>query len=78
MPHSNPILNVDSYKLSHFLQYPPGVRSISAYVEARGMSQRPEVVFFGLQMFLKDYLARAVTKADIMEAAEVSALHGVE
>ncbi|MBN9032697.1 nicotinate phosphoribosyltransferase [Rhizobium sp. YJ-22] len=77
MPHSNPILNVDSYKLSHFLQYPPGVRSISAYVEARGMSQRPEVVFFGLQMFLKDYLARAVTKADIMEAAEVSALHGV-
>ena len=77
MTEINPILNTDSYKLSHFLQYPPGTQAVSAYIEPRGHSQRPEVVFFGLQMFLKDYLSRPVTKLDVMEAAEVSASHGL-
>ncbi|PWE56218.1 nicotinate phosphoribosyltransferase [Metarhizobium album] len=73
----NPILNTDSYKLSHYLQYPGDTRAISSYIEARGLSPRPEVVFFGLQMFLKEYLARPVTKMDILEAAEVSVAHGL-
>lgn len=77
MSLTNPILNTDSYKLSHFLQYPPGTRSISSYIETRGLSAKPEVVFFGLQMFLKAYLAKPVTRADIDEAEEVSRLHGL-
>jgi nicotinamide phosphoribosyltransferase len=32
---TNLILTTDSYKHSHFLQYPPEARAISAYVEAR-------------------------------------------
>lgn len=72
----NPILNTDSYKLGHFLQYPPGTRAISAFVTTRGNSFRPEVMFFGLQMFLKAYLGRKVTQADIDEAEDVAALHG--
>ena len=72
----NPILNTDSYKLGHFLQYPGGTRAISAFATTRGNSFRPEVMFFGLQMFLKGYLGRQVTKADIDEADEVARLHG--
>ena len=32
---TNLILTTDSYKHSHFLQYPPEARIISAYAEAR-------------------------------------------
>lgn len=73
----NPILNTDSYKLSHHLQYPPGTTAISAYVEARGLSNRPDIIFFGLQMLLKDMLERPVTRSDIDEAEEIATLHGM-
>ncbi|MHB0951384.1 MAG: nicotinate phosphoribosyltransferase [Allorhizobium sp.] len=72
----NPILNTDSYKLGHYLQYPPGTRAISSYITTRGQSFRPEVVFFGLQIFLKEYLTRAVTNDDIDEAEGIAGLHG--
>ncbi|CAH0338919.1 nicotinate phosphoribosyltransferase [Rhizobium sp. CECT 9324] len=72
----NTILNTDSYKLGHFLQYPADTRAISAYITTRGNSFRPEVMFFGLQMFLKEYLSKAITAADIDEAEEVAGLHG--
>ena len=32
----NPILNTDSYKLSHWWQYPPNTRHIYSYVCSRG------------------------------------------
>lgn len=73
---ANPILNTDSYKLGHYLQYPPGTQAVSAYVTTRGNSSWPEVVFFGLQMFLKAYLAVPVTAADIDEAEDIAGLHG--
>lgn len=76
MNNQNPILNTDSYKLGHYLQYPEGTRAISSYVTTRGHSYKPEVMFFGLQMFLKDYLSQAVTMADIDEAEEFATLHG--
>lgn len=76
MNTNNPILNTDSYKLGHYLQYPPGTRAISSYITTRGQSERPEIVFFGLQMFLKEYLSRPITPSDINEAEEVAALHG--
>lgn len=73
----NPILNTDSYKLSHYLQYPPGTRAVSAYVEARQGGDYDHVLFFGLQMFLLDYLSRPVTPADIDEAEEIATAHGL-
>lgn len=73
----NPILNTDSYKYSHFAQYPPGTEAISAYIEARKGGDYDRVLFFGLQMFLKEYLARPVTRADIEEAAELVSAHGL-
>lgn len=73
----NPLLNTDSYKLSHHLQYPPDTTALSAHVEARGQSMWPDVVFFGLQMFLKDMMQRPVTRRDVSEAEEVATLHGL-
>lgn len=72
----NLILNTDSYKASHFLQYPEGAEFISSYVESRG-GEYGESVFFGLQMFIKDYLLTPITATDIEEAAELYAAHGV-
>lgn len=74
MNRHNLILNTDSYKLTHYLQYPPGTRHISSYIESRG-GKLPEVLFFGLQAFLKEYLSRPITRADIDEAEEVCRAH---
>ena len=73
----NLILNSDSYKYSHFAQYPPETQAISAYVEARPGGKHDHVLFFGLQMFLKDYLARKITMADVDEAEAMITAHGL-
>ncbi|NBC36667.1 nicotinate phosphoribosyltransferase [Novosphingobium sp. FSY-8] len=73
---TNLILATDSYKHSHFRQYPPETRAISAYVEARVNDFADAVVFFGLQAFIIDYLARPITAADIDEAEAICAAHG--
>jgi nicotinamide phosphoribosyltransferase len=73
----NLILATDSYKHSHFLQYPPEARAISAYIEARPNDFADEVLFLGLQPLLIDYLARPISQADIDEAEAICAAHGV-
>ncbi|MEM7430519.1 MAG: nicotinate phosphoribosyltransferase [Pseudomonadota bacterium] len=72
----NPILNVDSYKTSHYLQYPPGAEVVSSYIESRG-GDYDNAVFFGLQFFLKEYLSKPITREHIEEAADILAAHGV-
>ncbi|HEX4183621.1 MAG TPA: nicotinate phosphoribosyltransferase [Caulobacteraceae bacterium] len=71
------ILNTDSYKHSHFLQYPPRTTRISSYVEARRGGDYPEAVVFGLQAFLKAYLTRPVTAAEVEEGAALARVHGI-
>jgi nicotinamide phosphoribosyltransferase len=72
---TNLILNTDSYKVSHWLQYPPGMDAMHSYIESRG-GKYQRTVFFGLQAILKEHLARPVTHADIDEAKEIFAAHG--
>jgi nicotinamide phosphoribosyltransferase len=72
----NIILNVDSYKTSHFLQYPENTSAVSSYIESRG-GQFRETVFFGLQAFLKEYLTVPITERDIDEAKALLPAHGV-
>ncbi|MFP8967744.1 nicotinate phosphoribosyltransferase [Pokkaliibacter sp. CJK22405] len=72
----NLILNTDSYKTSHFLQYPVGTKYVSSYIESRG-GAFDETVFFGLQAFLKEYLSKPITREDIDEAEVVCLAHGV-
>jgi nicotinamide phosphoribosyltransferase len=73
---TNLILNTDSYKASHFLQYPAGTEYVSSYIEARG-GDFDEHIFFGLQMFIKEYLTKPITIEDINEAETIFGLHGV-
>lgn len=72
---NNLILNSDSYKTSHWVQYPAGSEYMSSYVEARKGDY--EVVFFGLQAFIKEYLSTPVTIQDIDEAEAVIQAHGL-
>jgi nicotinamide phosphoribosyltransferase len=78
MARTNLILDTDSYKPSHFLQYPPGAEVVSSYIEARhGFdADDPRIVFFGLQMFLKAYLTRPISLEDIDEAEMLLTAHG--
>jgi nicotinamide phosphoribosyltransferase len=71
----NLILNTDSYKASHWLQYPPAMTGMFSYIESRG-GLHERTVFFGLQAILKEYLTRRVTAADVEEARELFAAHG--
>ena len=49
---NNFILNTDSYKTSHWLQYPPNTEYVSSYIEARGGSSGfDNVLFFGCKPF---------------------------
>ena len=63
----NPILRSDSYKTSHHLQTPPGLEYLYSYLESRG-GLYSETVMFGLTYYLKEYLSRQVTLADIDQA----------
>lgn len=72
---NNIILNTDSYKASHYLQYPPGAEVVSSYIESRG-GQFREALFFGLQAYLKETLSRPITAADIDEAEALFQAHG--
>ncbi|WP_070965424.1 nicotinate phosphoribosyltransferase [Vibrio sonorensis] len=72
----NIILNTDSYKTSHYLQYPQGTEYVSSYIESRGGAYE-NGVFFGLQMFLDAYLCHPITAADIEEASQIYSAHGV-
>ncbi len=74
---SNIILATDSYKHSHFLQYPPEARIISAYAEARANPFSQEALFLGLQPFLIDYLGKPLTSDDVDEAEAICEAHGV-
>lgn len=64
----NLILRSDSYKVSHWRQYPPRTRAVYSYFESRG-GRFDHVVFFGLQYYLKRYFeGRVVTREHIEEA----------
>lgn len=75
-PLLSTILDTDSYKFSHWVQYPPNTTSMFSYFESRG-GLFPSTVFFGLQYYLKAFLAKPITMDQVNEAAEFAAAHGV-
>lgn len=62
------IAKADSYKFSHWKQYPPKTELVSSYIEARGVSAPfntgnyvwDKTVFFGAQYYAKTYLTQRV------------------
>lgn len=75
MIRNNIMLLTDSYKLSHYKQYPPQTTNIYSYFESRG-GMFNAVTFFGLQYQLKNYLSGVVvTEEKINEAEALYAKH---
>lgn len=73
----NLLLNTDSFKVSHWCQYPPDCTAMFSYIEARGgTGEYPRTLFFGLQALLQDNLSQPVTHAMVDEAAALLAAHG--
>jgi nicotinamide phosphoribosyltransferase len=71
----NYLIDTDSYKASHYLQYPKNTLSMFSYIESRG-GEYDETVFFGLQYYLKRYLTHRVTVAEVEEAKAFFEEHG--
>jgi len=73
---TNVILLTDSYKLSHFKQYPPKTQEVYSYFESRVGATYKSTVFFGLQYLLRRYLVgRVVTPEKINQAEAISRIH---
>jgi nicotinamide phosphoribosyltransferase len=71
----NLLLQTDSYKLTHFRQYPAGTEIVYSYLESRG-GMFDRTVMFGLQYYIKRYLTGKVFDAnDIIEAREFAQQH---
>jgi nicotinamide phosphoribosyltransferase len=70
----NLCLLADSYKLTHWQQYPPETQGVYSYFEARGGAY-PATVFFGLQYVLKKYLCNPMSEEDVAEAESLSHQH---
>jgi len=66
----------DSYKASHFAQYPKGTTRVSSYIEARG-GHFPSARFFGLQGIIKNLLLTPITAEDIQNADDLFTAHGM-
>ena len=62
------LLNTDSYKVGMFKQYPADVEYVYSYIESRG-GRYDEVVSGLIQPFIREYLMKPFTEADIDFAA---------
>jgi nicotinamide phosphoribosyltransferase len=71
----NPLLDTDSYKLSHWNQYPEGTTSVMSYFESRG-GEFEDSTLFGMQYLIDNYLSHPFTMGHIMEAAAFAEAHG--
>jgi nicotinamide phosphoribosyltransferase len=74
----NPLTFTDSYKMSHFRQYPPGTQRVYSYFESRGSDPKygfTSVVFFGLQYLLESMAGEFVTRERIERAENRCRLH---
>jgi nicotinamide phosphoribosyltransferase len=75
----NIAIGTDSYKASHYLQYPPNTTKVYSHFVARGFPDSmwsDEVVVFGPQYYLLKYLTgRVITHQMIKEAETMWRLH---
>lgn len=74
---TQPILNADTYKATHFTFEHPEFERSYGYIEARKGGSFNEVQFFGLQYALKYYMTQHVTMDLINEAEAELTAHGV-
>lgn len=71
----NIVLNSDSYKYSQWVQYPEGTEYVYSYIESRG-GKYDQLVYFGLQAFLREYMTTPVTRPMVEQAKVIIEAHG--
>jgi nicotinamide phosphoribosyltransferase len=64
---TNLLLATDVYKMGHLEQYPSDTDYIYSYMTARSSKKYKELVFYGLQYYLKEYLFKPITHSDVTE-----------
>lgn len=69
MELNNIILATDSYKVSHYVQYPPKTRTVYSFFESRG-GDFDRILFFGLQYLIKQHLRGQVVTLDKINEAQ--------
>lgn len=74
---TQPIMNADTYKKSHWKFQHPGLTSEYGYLEARKGGEFNEVMWFGNTYTLRYFLTQLWTPAFINHAAKFLPLHGV-
>ncbi len=68
MYNNNILTLTDSYKSTHWKQYPKGSTKVYSYLESRG-GKFNNTMFYGLQYFIKQYLSgQVVTEEKIQKA----------
>lgn len=72
----NLILKTDSYKFSHWEQYPDGTWFVYSYIESRGGAFDKNVMF-AMEMYRQDILSKKVTMEDVDQAEEFVKAHGL-
>lgn len=70
------VLRTDSYKFSHYQQYPKNTTKVFSYIESRG-GKYEKSVFFGLQYLIQEYLTKPVTMEEVEYAKKRTEAHGV-
>ena len=65
----NPILRTDSYKMTHWNQYPPGSKYVYSYLESRG-GQFTDTLWLGLHYILKEYFEGYVINYEDVRLAD--------
>ncbi len=71
----NLITDTDSYKHSHFLQYPHEKGIVSSYIESRG-GRFDATIFAGIQIQLRKWKKWPLIEDNILEARDICAKHG--
>jgi len=71
----NNINDTDSYKFSHWMQYPKGMNLMFSYLESRG-GEFDTCTLFGLQVIIHKHIAKKFSLIDINEAQRDADLHG--
>lgn len=65
----------DSYKPTMWNQYPDDAAEVYSYVCPREGGRFDNIRLFGLQAFIKEWLLKPITTADVSEMEEMCALH---
>ena len=75
MYNNNILTLTDSYKATHWKQYPKGTTKVYSYLESR-CGKFDNTMFYGLQYFIKHYLSgQVVTEEKITQAKKLWDVH---